>query len=135
MASIYDWSTTPGNNATADADINWSEGMFPSVVNDSARMMMARLAEWVKDQGILTATGSANAITLATSNATITTAPHGMTVSFKAAATNTGAVTLALNGGGSKPLRKVFAGDTDATGLDAGDITAKGVYVAHFDSG
>ncbi|PWL17039.1 hypothetical protein DKP76_13445 [Falsochrobactrum shanghaiense] len=62
MASIYDWSTTPGNNATADADINWSEGMFPSVVNDSARMMMTRLAEWVKDQGILTAMGSATGV-------------------------------------------------------------------------
>lgn len=131
-ASIYDWSITAGNNATADADINWSEGMFPSVVNDSARQMMGRLAEYVGDNGIRIAAGTANAITL-TTNAAITVPPQGMTVAFKALASNTGAVTLGLNGGGGRRLRKIFAGNTDAVDLDAADITAKGVYIAHYD--
>lgn len=133
MASVYDWSTTPGDNATADADINWSEGMFPSVVNDSARQMMARLAEYIGDNGIRTGAGTANAITV-TTNSAITTPPNGMTVAFKALVTNTGAVTLGLNGGTGLKLRKIFAGNTDATDLDAADVTAKGIYLAHFDA-
>jgi len=132
-ASILDWSVTPGSNATADADINWSEGMFPSVVNDSARQMMARIAEYIGDNGIRTAAGTANAITV-TTNSAITTPPNGMTVAFKALVTNTGAVTLGLNGGTGLKLRKIFAGNTDATDLDAADVTAKGVYLAHFDA-
>gem|GEM_PF-1982928 len=134
MPTIYDWSLSPGDNATADTDINWSEGQFPSTVNDSARQMMARQAEWLKDNGVLAAAGNGNVITIAT-NSKVTNPPHGMTLAFKANATNTGAVTLGINGGSGLKLRKIFAGDTDAVDLDAGDITAKGVYVVHFDSG
>lgn len=131
-ASIYDWSVTPSGNATADADINWSEGMFPSVVNDSARQMMGRLAEYVGDNGVLPDIGTANVIKIATKS-NLTSPPNGMTVAFKAAFSNTGAVTLSINAGASIKLRKVFAGQTDATDLDANDITAKGIYIAHFD--
>ena len=42
---MYQWSTTPGNNATAGS-INWAEGQAPSTVNDSARQMMADVATW-----------------------------------------------------------------------------------------
>ena len=135
MASIFDWSVVAADNDDADTDINWMEGQFPDTVNNSARAMMMRIAQWIKDQGVLTAAGTANAITLVTTNNTITVPPAGMTVSFKAAATNTGAVTLAINGGGSKPVRKLNAGDSDAVALTASDIQAKGVYLVHFDSG
>lgn len=135
MASIFDWSVIAADNDDADTDINWMEGQFPDTVNNSARAMMMRIAQWIKDQGVLTAAGTANAITLVTTNNTITVPPAGMTVSFKAAATNTGAVTLAINGGGSKPVRKLNAGDSDAVALTASDIQAKGVYLVHFDSG
>ena len=49
--SIWDWSLTASDNDTADADIDWREGMFPDVVNDSARMMMQRVAALLKDIG------------------------------------------------------------------------------------
>ena len=68
MADIYDWSVIAADNDDADAAINWMEGQFPDTVNNSARQMMARIAEWIKDQGILTATGAANAIAVATTN-------------------------------------------------------------------
>ncbi|WP_128093132.1 hypothetical protein [Brucella pituitosa] len=95
--------------------------------------MMARLAEYIGDNGIRTGAGTANAITV-TTNSAITTPPNGMTVAFKALVTNTGAVTLGLNGGTGLKLRKIFAGNTDATDLDAADVTAKGIYLAHFDA-
>src|SRR5579883_736083 len=46
---LYKWSLTASANATADSSINWAEGMAPSAVNDSARAMMARIAEWRND--------------------------------------------------------------------------------------
>ncbi|MFS2103677.1 tail fiber domain-containing protein [Ralstonia sp. Ralssp135] len=44
--SLWQWSTTPANNATAATAINWAEGQPPSTVNDSARQMMADVAAW-----------------------------------------------------------------------------------------
>lgn len=44
--SLWQWSTTPANNATAATNINWAEGQAPSTVNDSARQMMADVATW-----------------------------------------------------------------------------------------
>lgn len=40
---LWQWSTTPANNASAGA-IDWAEGQPPSTVNDSARQMMADVA-------------------------------------------------------------------------------------------
>lgn len=42
------YSTTPGSNNSAPPD-GWPEGMAPSAVNNSARQMMAQLAEWYRD--------------------------------------------------------------------------------------
>lgn len=42
--SLWQWSTTAANNASADPSINWAEGQAPSTVNDSARAMMAAVA-------------------------------------------------------------------------------------------
>lgn len=42
---IQNWSTTAANNATQPG-INWAEGMPPSDVNNSARQMMADVANW-----------------------------------------------------------------------------------------
>lgn len=39
------WSTDPDKNADVDPTINWAEGQMPSSVNNSARAMMARIAE------------------------------------------------------------------------------------------
>ena len=39
------WSTKADENANSDPQINWKEGQMPSTVNNSARMMVARLKE------------------------------------------------------------------------------------------
>ncbi len=44
--SLWQWSTTPANNATSAPPINWAEGMAPGLVDDSARQMMADVAQW-----------------------------------------------------------------------------------------
>ncbi|EJF79949.1 tail fiber protein [Bartonella doshiae] len=51
MSSIYDWSLLAPENAYADESINWSEGQRPSSVNDSARVMMQRIKEYLLDHG------------------------------------------------------------------------------------
>lgn len=43
---LYQWSTTPNNNANASTGVNWAEGQLPSTVNNSARQMMADVAQW-----------------------------------------------------------------------------------------
>lgn len=45
MGSLANWSTSAGSNATVGS-INWAEGQAPSTVNDSARQMMADVANW-----------------------------------------------------------------------------------------
>ena len=64
--AFWKWSRTASSNATADNTINWAEGMAPSAVNDSARAMMARLAEWRDDiSGTIATAGTSTAYTVA----------------------------------------------------------------------
>ena len=66
---FYAWakSLLAASNATADSQINWAEGMSPSAVNDSARMMMGKTADWRDDiGGKLTTAGTSTAYTVAT---------------------------------------------------------------------
>ncbi len=77
-----------------------------------------------------TAGGTADALTL-----TLTPAPasytSNMSVSFKAASTNTGAATLNVNGLGATNLRKSSGGSIVA--LSAGDIVSGAFYTAYYD--
>ena len=74
--AFWKWSRTASSNATADSTINWAEGMAPSAVNDSARAMMARLAEWRDDvSGTITTGGTSTAYTV-TSNQGFDTLAH-----------------------------------------------------------
>lgn len=51
---VAKWSLVADDNANSDDKINWAEGMLPSAVNDSARMMMTRIREQYDiDQTIL----------------------------------------------------------------------------------
>ena len=45
VKGVAHWSLSPDDNANSDDKINWAEGMLPSAVNDSARMMMTRIRE------------------------------------------------------------------------------------------
>ena len=65
---FWKWSHTASSNALADNTVNWAEGMAPSAVNDSARAMMARLAEWRDDvSGTIITAGASTAYTVASS--------------------------------------------------------------------
>lgn len=102
---IISWSQTAATNATADANVNWAEGQAPSTVNDSARAMMASAAKWRDDiAGILVSAGTGTAYTI-TSNQIIAANTNGMTVQFTPGTTNTGAVTLSVDGNTARPLR------------------------------
>jgi hypothetical protein len=70
--TLFTWSKTASNNATADATINWAEGQSPSSVNDSARASMAAVAKFRDDNsGSITTGGTSTAYT-ATSNQVFT---------------------------------------------------------------
>lgn len=126
MPSIYDWSTTAANNATADSDINWAEGQGPSTVNNSARQVMGRVAEWRGDVGgALTAGGTANAITV-TANSAFTSYADGQRLTLRIAADNTSAATLNVNAIGAKSIRKMLA--TGESALTGAELQADGIY-------
>lgn len=132
MASIYDWSTTAGNNASSDSSINWSESMPPSAVNNSARAMMARVAELLIDLGGTgTVGGTANGITL-TAGSNFTSHANGQIVAFKATSSITGAATLNVNGIGAKALRKMTT--TGDAALAADEIRSGGIYIVQYSS-
>lgn len=125
IAAVWQWSTTAGTNATADPTINWSEGMSPSSVNDSARAMMARLAEYRNDLGGLTSTaGTALAYTLTSNQGgfTPTADRDKFTIGFTAHATNSSPATIAVDGAAAKPLRSVSGAAINAGVLNAGSI-------------
>lgn len=128
MASIFDWSTTAGNNDTADSDINWQENQLPATVNNSARQMMGRVAELLKDIGAVTSTTNlTNAYSL-TANSAFSALADGLIVGFKASATNTGASTLNVNALGAKAIRRI--GESADVAIAAGTIVSGQVYVA-----
>lgn len=131
-ANIYDWSTTAASNANADTGIDWSEGMAPSAVNDSARVMMARVAALLDDLGgVNTVGGTANGITV-TLASNFSSYASGMVLAFKAGATNTGATTLNVNGIGAKSVRKYDVAGEGA--LAGGEIVASGIYLVRYDT-
>lgn len=100
-SAYWNWSKTAATNATADASINWSEGMSPSSVNDSARAMMARSAEQRDDvSGLLATGGTSTAYTVATNQGLNTPTPtDGQMIAVTMNATNGVSPTLAADGG------------------------------------
>lgn len=99
-ASCAQWSKTASANATADPSINWAEGMAPSAVNDSARAMMARLAECRDDlSGVLQTAGGAVAFTVTTNQGLNAVPVDGQSIAIRLNVTNGAAPTLAADGG------------------------------------
>lgn len=104
-AAMWQWSLTSANNATSDPSINWSEGMAPSAVNDSARAMMSVLAAWRSDiSGVNTTAGTSTAYTLATLEGVNTTPATGQMIAFIANATNGVAPTMTVDTGNTYPI-------------------------------
>jgi len=123
--AFWSWSKIAGSNATADATINWAEGQSPSSVNDSARAMMARLAEYRDDISCgIGAGGTASAFTVATSQVfTSLAAMDGKSVGFIAPATNAAGCTLNVDGLGALPINIDVT-----TPIPAGVMVANSAY-------
>lgn len=103
---VYKWSQTAGTNASADPHINWAEGMAPSAVNDSARAMMAALAQYRDDiSGSVTTGGISTAYTLATNQGLAAVPNDGQLIAFTPNVTNGAAVTLQADGGTVYPVQ------------------------------
>src|SRR5258708_10918193 len=105
--AFWKWSRTASSNAVADSTINWAEGMARSAVNDSARAMRARIAEWRDDvSGTVTTAGSGTAYTVASNQGFDNFADlNGAMLAFVPHTTNGATVTLNVDGLGTKPLR------------------------------
>lgn len=130
MSSVYAWDVIAANNANADPSINWAEGMPPSDVNDSARVMMARIKQFIIDiGGGTTATGTANAIA-ATAQSAIVTYANGFMLAFRAIADNTGTATLNVNSIGARPILRATSGGI--VPLIGREIKAGGIYYVQY---
>lgn len=137
MGSIYDWSTTAADNATADDGLTWAEGQAPSTVNNSARVMMERVAEYLSDlSGAAVTTNTGNTYALSSSSA-VTAYISGFRLLFRSSATNTGSATLNVNGVGAKLIVKVTtAGETALSGKELlGGGLYEAVYSTQINSG
>lgn len=118
--TIYAWSQTAANNASADATINFREFQTPSSVNDSARALMARVAALISDMAPnRTSGGSANAYTV-DSDAAGTAHRNGEQITFIPHATNTDACTINVDSRGAKAWRPAPGIDFDAGNIVAG---------------
>ncbi len=128
-AAVWQWSTTPATNATADPTINWAEGMPPGAVNDSARAMMARLADWRDDlSGSHFTDGTSTAYTLTTNQAfPNAAAADGQKICFSVHVTNDDSPTLAVD---SVPAAPFQFGDNGS--LQAGVLIANSPYCARY---
>ena len=100
-AAFWQWSQTASANGNSDPSINRIEGMPPSVVNDSARAMMARLAEQAADtSGALVTTGGPTAFAVTTKQGLNTPTPSdGQVLGVTFNVNSAGSPTLAVDGG------------------------------------
>ncbi|GAA5111884.1 phage tail protein [Bartonella jaculi] len=138
MSTIYDWSLRASDNTRADDLIDWSEGQRPSTINNSARVMMQRVREYLSDtggalEGIVTVNHSqqTTAITLQTKSQFLDY-KNGIIVRFKAKGKNVGATTVSLNGLSTKPVYK--ASETGVPILLEGEEIQSGcIYTLVYD--
>lgn len=128
-SGFYIWSETAAANGTADNAINFAEGMQPSGLNDSGRMVMAVLRRWGNDiSGAIATTGTSTAYAV-TSHSAFDSLAHldGQVIAFAPHTTCGATVTLNVDSLGAKALRS-------APGLDlpAGTIIQGTPYAATY---
>lgn len=127
-AAFWQWSKTAANNATVDPSINWAEGMSPSSVNDSARAMMARAAEYRDDiSGALVTTGTNTVYALTTNQGLAATPTNGQMLAFVPHLTNGAAPVIQSDGGNTYPLQS-----SPGVGIGAGTLSAGTPYRMSF---
>lgn len=125
MSSIYDWALDAPSNANSDNIINWQEGQPPSSVNNSARAMMQRIAEYISDNSAIMAGGTSAAIT-GTIKSPITKLRSGQSIKLIATVANIEKATLNINSTGSKPIYK--NGEKAVIQLTGSEMVPNGVY-------
>lgn len=105
-SAYWQWSKTAATNAGADPSINWAEGQSPSSINDSARAMMARTAEYRDDISGLLATGGTSTAYTVTTNQGLASVPNdGQLLAVTVHATNGASPTLTADGGTTYPIQ------------------------------
>lgn len=127
--TFFNWSKTAASNASADATVNWAEGMSAGAVNDSARAMMAATAKYRDDvSGSITTGGTSTAYTV-TSNQTFSSLAllSGKQIAFIPHATNGATVTLNVDSLGEKALRSA-----PSTELPSGVLLQGTPYIATY---
>jgi microcystin-dependent protein len=131
-AAFWQWSQTPGSNATADPNINWTIGMAPSAVSGSSRSMMAQLAKYRDDvSGLLATSGTSTAYTV-TSNQGLclspsTTPQDGQQISVTVNNTNGNAATLAADSCSAYPIQS-----SAGVAVGAGTMVAGSPYTLKY---
>jgi hypothetical protein len=129
---VHVWSTTAATNSTSDSAINWAEGQAPSTVNDSARGLMAKVAEYRNDTaGTLTTAGTSTAYTIASPNATYAslTELNGVKLKIRFNATNGASPTLNVASLGAKAIQTA-----SGTAVATGAILADSVHDVTYDN-
>lgn len=128
-ASLYLWSKTAADNDDADGAINWAENQAPSSVNNSARAMMAAIANYRDDiGGALVSTGSSNEYTI-TTNQVLAAHANGVFITFRADKTSTAAATTTIDGLAQKSIFRA-----DGTATVSGDIVSGAIYTLRYSS-
>lgn len=121
--TVYKWSQTPASNDTADATINWREGMGASQYNNSARAMMAAIARWRDDMsGQLVTSGIATAYTV-TTNQQFAALQDGLSFAARVNVTSGTAPTINVDSLGAKPIATLYG-----TAMPSGRLVLNGVY-------
>lgn len=130
-SAFFQWSKISAQNATADPTIGWAEGMSPSSVNDSARAMMARAAEYRDDiSGLLVTGGTSTAYTVTTNQGLNSVPNDGQLLSFTMHATNGAAATLTADSGTTYPLQTA-----GGTAVSSAVLVVGSPYSVKFSSG
>lgn len=128
--SFNDWSTTAGSNVTVGG-VSIAEGMSPGGVNNAIRGAMAELAVY-RDLlgGKVISAGTADAQTV-TTGMSMGAYAQGVLMGFKAGAglTNTGAMTINVDGLGAKSVKL-----TTGANPPAGAVTAGGIYLIAYEA-
>ena len=116
------WSTTAASNNTADWQVNWSEGMAPSAVNDSARGGMASVAMFIGDNsGGLVTGGTTTAYTIGSKQIS-TGLVDGYTIAARIHATNDSSATLNVDSVGPKNIQSYSGQNVSAGQLVGGSV-------------
>jgi hypothetical protein len=128
---VFCWSRTAASNSTADSAINWSEGQSPSSVNDSARAMMAKVAEFRDDNsGALTTGGISTAYTVTAYEVFDTLANmSGKRLALKFHTANGASPTLNVQGLGAKAIQTL-----SGTAVPTGAIKTNSVWELVYDN-